>query len=461
MNHRPLHILLVNNYTVRGGIPKSLCTLANAMIQRGHRVSIYSQKPVARQFGWLYRLGYRLYELSLPAGTRPTFPRGTSSLEEMYPLDPAVTVIPYTITDNNLRIQRLRQRLRELAPDVCVCADAGGNQLIWAVILLGSGIPFVYSERHSPRTIEDVFWNRKGRLAAMSGADYIHLLLPSFRASLPDFLQDRARIIPNGISIPARAATPAGPQQGRKILLWLGRLHEELKQCRLAMDAFASLADRHPDWEMRIIGDGQDRQLIDAHAQALGLGDRLRLMGETSDAETQFAQAHAYCFSSRTEGMPNALLEAMAAGLPCVGFAGCEGVSDLIEHERTGLIVDDMTAPALARALDRLMDDAALRQELGRAARASLESFEISACMDAWEQLLLDAAAQKGHSALDAFAGEPFASRARLAAAARREWLWRDFGRPMPDSLEGVLYWFLWKAPQCQYRRLLSRLKGK
>lgn len=460
-HHHPLHILLVNNYTVRGGIPKSLCTLANAMTHRGHRVTIYSQKPVSRRLQSLYRLGYRLYELSLPDGVRPTFPRGVCSLQEMYDLDPAVTVIPYSLTDNNLKIQRLRRQLRDLGPDVCVCADAGGNQLIWAVTLLGSGIPYVYSERHSPTTIENVFWNRKGRLAAMSGADCIHLLLPSFRSSIPDFLQERVRIIPNGITLPAQAADPAGPQQGKKILLWLGRLHEELKQCCLAMDAFASVAARHPDWEMHIVGDGPDRRRIESHAYALQLGDRLQLLGETSDPAAQFAHAQAYCFSSRTEGMPNALLEAMASGLPCVGFADCEGVKDLLTHEQTGLIVEEMSVPALAQALDRLLSDTLLRRALGQAASTSIATFETDVCMDAWEQLLLDAAAQKGHSALDAFALEPFASRARLAAAARREWLWRDFRKPMHGSIESILYWILWELPRQQYRKFLRRLKRK
>lgn len=461
MGQPPLHILLVNNYTVRGGIPKSLCILANSMVQRGHRVTIYSQKPVPRRLAPLYHLGYRLYELSLPEGVRPAFPRGTCALQDMYPLDPAVEVIPYTITDNNLKIQRLRQRLRKMAPDVCVCADAGGNQLIWAVTLLGSGIPFVYSERHSPATVENIFWNQKGRLASMSGADSIHLLLPSFRASIPDFLQERVHIIPNGIVLPERQADPAGLSQERKILLWLGRLHEELKQCCLAMDAFACTASRHPEWDMYIVGDGQDRCLVEEHARKLGLGNRLRLLGESTDPAGQFAQAQAYCFSSRTEGMPNALLEAMAAGLPCVAFSECDGVRDIITHEQTGLLVDDMTAPALAQALERLMTDATLRVQLGQAARLSLKPFDTADCMDLWEKLLQAAAARKGHSALDAFAEEPFASKARLSAAARREWLWRDFRRPMPNTLEGILYWFLWKIPQRQCRMLMSKLKEK
>lgn len=461
MEQRALHILLVNNYSVRAGIAKSICMLANSMTRRGHRVTIYSQKPAPRMLYPLYRLGYRLYELSLADGERPTFPRGSHPLRELYELDSRVEVVPYTLTDNNLKIQRLRRDLKKLAPDVCVCADACGNQMLWAVTLLGSGIPFVYSERHAPATIEQIFWNRKGRLAAMSGADAIHLLLPSYGDSVPDFLRERVRIIPNGIEPPASCADPVGPREGRKVLLWLGRLHEELKQCRLAMSAFAAVARRHPDWEMHVVGDGQDRALVEAHACALALGDRLQLKGDAADVFAHFTRAQAYCFSSRTEGMPNALLEGMAAGLPCVGFAACEGVKDLISHEKNGLVVEEMSVDALAQSLDRLLSDAALRQRLGSAARASLGDFDRERCLDAWERLLLDTAACKGHSALDAFSAEPFASRARLAAAARREWLWRDFRSPMPGSLEYGLHLVFWRLPRYYCRTLLARLKEK
>lgn len=462
MSARPLHILLVNNYTARGGIPKAVAGLANAMAARGHRVTILSQKPVPRPLYPLYRLGRALRLMSYPPVAVPPPPAGTEPLARLYPLREDIRVIPFRFTDRNRTIQRLRAKIRALDPDVCVCPLPDGSHLVWAVTLLGSGVPYVYSEHHCPQAIEKEFWTRKGRLAAMSGADAIHLLLPSYLESLPDFLRGRARAIPNAVALPDRTANTDGEPGGRKTLLWLGRLHEELKQCRLALDAFALLAGRFPDWEMHIAGDGQDAALVRAHARQLertsGLGGRIRFLGERGDVWPTLASAQAFCFSSRLEGMPFALLEAQASGLPCAAFAGCPGVPDLIRHEHNGLLASSMDAPSLARQLERLMADADLRRTLGRNARLDAARFCESAVYDAWEELLREAAARKGATEMDSFAAEPFASMARLSSLARREWLRRDFGDFMPHSFEEQVAWHLWHKPR---RRLKALLKGE
>lgn len=458
MSARPLHILLVNNYTGRGGIPRAISLLANNMAGRGHRVTIISQRPVPRPLSPLYRLGHALNILSLPPGRRGPLPLGTQRLEQMYPLAPGIRVVPYAFSDKNLKVQRVRKQIRALDPDVCVCPLPDGSQLVWAVTLLGSGVPYVYSERTSPRAIEETFWNRKGRLAAMSGADAIHLLLPSYLESLPDFLRERARAIPNAVALPDRTATTDGEPGARKTLLWLGRLHEKLKQCRLALDAFALVAERFPDWDMHIAGDGQDAALVKAHARQLertrGLAGRIRFLGELGDVWPTLASAQAFCFSSRLEGMPFALLEAQASGLPCAAFAGCPGVPDLIRHEHNGLLAQTMDAVSLARQLERLMADADLRRALGRNARLDAARFCESAVYDAWEELLREAAARKGATVMDGFAHEPFASMARMASRARQEWALRDFGEPLCDSVAGRIH-ETWRLAKLRVRQWL------
>ncbi len=439
MKKQHLHVAVVNNYTFRCGIAGFVCEFANAIAARGHRVTIFSQTPVPRRLFPLYRFGYRIYALSMPEG-KAALPRGVSSLRDMYPLSPEVDVRPYSFTDRNIHIQRLRRELISLGPDVFVCPFADGMHLVWAVTLLGTGIPYVYSERTSPQAIEECFWNRKGRLAAMSGADVIHVLQPSFQESIPDYLRSRVRVVPNSVRIPEHGAEPRGRAGQTKVLLWLGRLHDSLKQCRLAMSAFARIAGSCPGWEMHVVGDGQDRSVIEAHRQALGLGDRIRLAGNADDVGPWLTGAHAYCFSSRLEGMPNALMEAMAAGLPSVAFAACPGVPDLVRHEENGLLVQDMSESALAEGLQRIMLDDDLRERLGRNARESMKSFSAARCADAWEELLQEAAASKGKTVMDAFAREPFASEARLVSRARQEFAVRNFGEPLPGTVEWDIY---------------------
>ena len=439
MKKQHLHVVVVNNYTFRCGIAGFVCEFANAIAARGHHVTIFSQKPVPRRLFPFYRFAYRIYALSMPEG-KAALPRGVASLRDMYPLSPEVDVRPYSFTDRNIHIQRLRRKLISLGPDVCVCPLPDGMHLVWAVTLLGTGIPYVYSERTSPQAIEESFWNRKGRLAAMSGADRIHVLQPSFQESIPDYLRSRVRVIPNAVSIPEHGAAPRGRAGRTKILLWLGRLHDSLKQCRLAMSAFARIAESCPDWEMHVVGDGQDRSVIEAHRYVLGLGDRIKLLGNAGDVEPCLTGAHAYCFSSRLEGMPNALMEAMAAGLPCVAFASCPGVSDLVRHKENGLLVSDMSEAALAEGLRCILHDDNLRERLGQNAREFMKSFSAVRCADAWEELLRDAAASKGNTVMDAFAREPFASEARLVSRARQEFAVRNFGEPLPGTVEWGIY---------------------
>lgn len=172
------------------------------------------------------------------------------------------------------------------------------------------------------------------------------------------------------------------------------------------------------------------------HARGLGLGRRIIFSGASADPEALCGQVQAFCLTSRTEGMPNALLEALAAGLPCVAFGGCPGMTDIIAHEKTGLLAPAMDARALATALARVLGDGRLRLELGANAREAMTAYSPERVLDAWEALLLKAASSKGRTVMDGFCEEPFASLARMSSKARQEWAIRDFGRPMPDSLE-------------------------
>jgi glycosyltransferase involved in cell wall biosynthesis len=205
------------------------------------------------------------------------------------------------------------------------------------------------------------------------------------------------------------------------------------------MDAFALLAGKHADWDMHVVGDGPDKKSVRAHAASLRLGDRLVLRGGADDPMPHYLGAQLFCISSRVEGMPNTLLEAQACGLPAVGFAACEGVANLIRSGENGLLADEMNAVSLSRQLDVLMGDEGTRRTLGERALAVRETHSMSKFLDAWEALFFETAACKGNTVMDAFKEEPFASMARLSAAARREWLWRDFGMPVPGSFE---YWF-------------------
>lgn len=420
--------------------------IANAMAQRGHHITFLNERPVPCYIYPLYKMWYRLQELS--SEKMQFLPRGTHSLGENYSLDPSITQIFYNFTDNNLKVQALRSKLKSMDFDVCLPFFGDARSLVWAVTLLGSNIPFLYTERCAPAAIEQEFWSRAGRLAAMSGADRIHLLDQLYCEGLPSFLSERVRIIPNPAPSIRGRANPRGRAGERKRVLWLGRLHDCIKRCNLAISAFARLKDRFPDWDLHIVGTGSDLYRLQAMSKKLGLDNRCFFEGETANPLRHYMISQIFCITSRTEGFPNTLLEAMACGLPSVGINDCAGTKILLHHEQNGLLAEEATPLSLAKSLADLMANEEKRVALGHRAADVQTIYNEDTIMNAWESLFQETAACRGNTVMDSFASEPFASMARLSACARREWLYRDFGAPMPGN-----------TPECWLYNTRYRLK--
>ncbi|MGI9525092.1 MAG: glycosyltransferase, partial [Hyphomicrobiaceae bacterium] len=115
----------------------------------------------------------------------------------------------------------------------------------------------------------------------------------------------------------------------------------------------------------------------------------IKMPGPSHSVSDWYTAAHVFCLSSLWEGFPNAVAEAMAHGLPCVGFAGCAGVRDLITHEQNGLLAEgNGGAQSLAKALETLMGSAEMRSSLGERAVHSIKPYSPDDIFDLWEQTL-------------------------------------------------------------------------
>lgn len=402
-----LHIGIISALlaTARGGSERVAANVANAMVSRGHRVTVF------------------------------TF--SSSQGCSVYPLDSNVTLRFMDASDQQEAVQANRHMFALTGLDVCVAMQGYWEQLLFILEFLGTGIPYILSEHSCPTNIER-YWSRKGRLAAMSGADAIHMLLPGYLDSLPDFLRARACCIPNPApDVFPSLASPAGLPGKKKILLSVGR-NFPIKQIPILIRAFQKIEREFPDWRLEIWGRSKDRK-AEKELDDLVKGDAsISLCGETDDAMGVFSHSQLFCIPSRYEGMPNTLLEAMRCGLPVVGFAGCPGVNEIIKHGVNGLLAPEMTEESLVGSLIALMADADRRIAMGEASTKLLAPFEPQLVYDQWERLFRRVAMRKGRTRMDVFAEEPFASRATLCAAARREYIFRNFGEPMPHSFS----WF-------------------
>ena len=133
--------------------------------------------------------------------------------------------------------------------------------------------------------------------------------------------------------------------------------------------AFAALADRYPDHTFTIYGDGELRGYLEKLAGQLGIADRVAMPGVIPDVAGQIEKASLFLLTSYSEGVSNALIEALATGLPVIATdVPSGGTVELIVDEVNGLIIPAGDEKALERAMDRLLGDADYADRLGREA---------------------------------------------------------------------------------------------
>lgn len=199
----------------------------------------------------------------------------------------------------------------------------------------------------------------------------------------------RCVLLPNGVALAPPSERPAalraalvGPDRG-PVVLYVGRL-AEVKGTRRLLAAWAARPRRHQE-VLLLVGDGPLRPELERVAGE-HLNGSVRFLGAQPDPTPFYAMADVFVLPSLSEGLSNALLEAMAAGLPVVA-SDVGGNRAVIEHGVTGFLVDWNDADAVDRLLNRLMDDAPLRDRVGEAARRRARSYSIAAVADRYCEL--------------------------------------------------------------------------
>ena len=222
---------------------------------------------------------------------------------------------------------------------------------------------------------------RRADVVAMLTEPMAHWLREELGDTAPEVV-----VVPNALAPGFRPRSPLT----EPVIVGVGRLATE-KQWPTLLRAFGSVADRIPDWRVRIFGEGQARFEAMGTVRRLGLWDRVELPGPTSDMTAEWARAGMSALTSQPgEGFPLVIQEAMAAGVPVVAYDMPTGPRDQIDQDVDGLLVTQRSEAGLAAAILRLATDPAERLRMGAAARVKAATWDSATVTERWLQIYAD-----------------------------------------------------------------------
>jgi glycosyltransferase involved in cell wall biosynthesis len=292
------------------------------------------------------------------------------------------------------RLIALRGFIRKLSPDIIISFLTDVN-VATLLATRGMKVPVLVSERTYPPMLPvGRFWGAMRRLT-YPWAERVVMLsstgLEWLQTSIP---KARGVVIPNPVTYRLPINNPiVNPDSyikaGRKLVLSVGRM-DSGKQFDQLIAAFAAISQRVSDWDLVILGDGPERQALEAQIASLGLATRVMLPGRVGNVGQWYERAELYVLSSRFEGFPNVLAEAMAHGCAAISYDCDTGPRDIIREGLDGLLVRPVgDVQRLQSAMAILMEDDQMREAMTIRAREVLERFSVIKALKAWECLFL------------------------------------------------------------------------
>lgn len=262
-------------------------------------------------------------------------------------------------------ITNLRRVFQEEKPDIIIAFMGKANlKAIIASTLLN--IPVIVSVRADPREEYKGFKNRMLAFTLFRFAKGVVFQTEMARDYFPKAIQRKSTILLNPINTNFIRESYQGTRQ--PVIVTAGRLDGN-KNHKMLIHAFSMIADRFPEVTVSIYGEGEDRELLQKYIDELKLQDRVILEGQTGNILEKIYQASAFVLCSDTEGMPNALLEAMAAGVPVVSTdCPCGGPAMFIKDHENGLLVPVRNDEALAKALSEILENPQKANAMGKEA---------------------------------------------------------------------------------------------
>lgn len=286
------------------------------------------------------------------------------------------------ITSNILRYIRLRQYVKN--------TDCDGYVVMLPITICFllhfkrfCDVPIIASERCNPYVFSSLKKTMVKHFAKRADA---WVFQTEDAKKWYDGIAKKSVVIPNAIN-PAFIREPYNGEKEKSIVA-AGRLSEQ-KNFKLLIEAFSKIALDFPEYDLKIFGKGPLEQELRNFAAENGVQDKVRFMGYVDNMPEQLERASMFVLSSDFEGMPNALMEAMALGLPCVS-TDCPvgGPRFLVENIENGILVPPRDRDAMAEAMRKILSEEEFAENLGNNARKLQEVLSPEKIYSEWEKFI-------------------------------------------------------------------------
>lgn len=340
-----------------GGGERVLATLANDFAKRGESVGIATNTHIS----FAYTIDARIVLRDLYEGTNDN----STHISKIY---------------NSILIRRnIRRIAKQEKPDVIVAfMSALGCSVISST--LGLGIPVVVSEHTNVSRRLGILLDIKRRL--FYPLANVITILTRYDKKLWKNKYDNVVYMPNPVSLKENRVF----SNRDKTILAVGRVNQwEIKGFDNLLKCWAKLCHLHPDWNLKIAGEADKNALEFLNTLASELGCcNYEFLGFRKDVYELMQRSEIFCLSSRVEGLPMALIEAMNAGCCCVSFDVVTGPREIIHHGFSGLIAKNQDNEDLTEYLDRVMSDEVLRKRLATNAPQSVIKYSTDRIINRW-----------------------------------------------------------------------------
>lgn len=352
------HIAMFISSLNKGGSERVLVNLAEYFSSRGYRVTIVTQYKTDNE-----------YEIS------EGIHRVLSEINEN-------EIGKNRISNFRKRFSKLRGIWKSEKPDI-ILSFIGKNNMMAILTSRFLHIPVIVSVRGEPSQEYYSIMLKAAADILFRMADGVVLPIAESAVFFSKAVRDKVKILKNSLN-PVFIRDVYEGERDKRIVA-VGRVDAN-KNHEMIIRAFAQIADRYPDYELVIYGEGELRQPLIKMTEELGLEDRISLPGSISDVAEAIFKASVFVLSSYSEGMPNTLIEAMALGIPSISTdCPCGGPRDLIVHGENGVLIEPGNWRELADNLQKILDNPVYAKKISMNAAKLQEKLNPDLINKAWE----------------------------------------------------------------------------